>query len=184
MIGIPKGAKRVFKGVVFDVYQWEQELFDGTKALFEKLKRANTADAIAVTEDKKILLAYDEQPAREGVYTTIGGRVDEGEEPLAAAKRELLEESGYKTNDWELFLEDEPSHKIDWRTYYYIARNAKKVAEPKLEGGERIKIEKVSFEEWVDVATSEGFQDKALSLALLRMIKDGTLETFKKRLLK
>ena len=35
---VPKQAKRVFKGVIFDVYQWEQEMFDGTKEIFEKLK--------------------------------------------------------------------------------------------------------------------------------------------------
>ena len=35
---IPENAKRVFKGIIFDVYQWEQELYNGSKAVFEKLK--------------------------------------------------------------------------------------------------------------------------------------------------
>ena len=30
---IPNNAKRVFKGVIFDVYQWEQEVFDGMSKL-------------------------------------------------------------------------------------------------------------------------------------------------------
>lgn len=184
MIGIPNNAKKVFKGIIFDVYQWEQEVFDGSKRTWEKLKRADTADAIAVTKDKKILLAYDEQPDREGVYTTLGGRIDAGEEALEGAKRELLEESGYVSKDWELFMKTMPSAKIIWNSYYYIARNCEKVAEQKLDGGEKIKIEAISFEEWIDVVTSDGFQDKDLSLAVFRMIKDGTLETFKNRLLK
>ena len=32
---IPENAKKVFTGQVFDVYQWEQEMFDGSKATFE-----------------------------------------------------------------------------------------------------------------------------------------------------
>lgn len=184
MIGIPKGAKRVFKGVIFDVYQWEQELYDGSKATFEKLKRQNSTDVIAVTENKKILLAFDEQPARPGVYTTLGGRVDDGEEPLEAAKRELLEESGYTSGDWELLSSDVPSHKIDWTVYTYIARNCKKVSEPKLESGERIKIQEVDFDEFIDVATTEGFQHKELAMMFLRMKVEGTLEALKKRLMK
>ena len=36
---IPKNATKVFSGKTFDVYQWEQEMFDGSKKIFEKLKR-------------------------------------------------------------------------------------------------------------------------------------------------
>lgn len=35
---IPDHAKCVFKGVIFDVYQWEQKLYNGTTTTFEKLK--------------------------------------------------------------------------------------------------------------------------------------------------
>ncbi len=35
-------AKRVFKGVRFDVYQWKQKRYDGTKATFELIKRADS----------------------------------------------------------------------------------------------------------------------------------------------
>ncbi len=38
---IPPNAKRVFKGIIFDVYQWQQKMFDGSKETFEMLKRAN-----------------------------------------------------------------------------------------------------------------------------------------------
>ncbi|MFZ2149837.1 MAG: hypothetical protein WAV15_01615 [Minisyncoccia bacterium] len=31
---IPPDAKRVFRGVVFDVYHWEQELYDGARTIF------------------------------------------------------------------------------------------------------------------------------------------------------
>ncbi len=46
---MPANAKRVFKGVVFDTYQWEQDMYDGTKKTFEKLKRPDTVVVFPVS---------------------------------------------------------------------------------------------------------------------------------------
>src|SRR3989344_9504870 len=100
---MPDNAKRVFKGVIFDVYQWEQEMFDGSKATFEKLKRPDTVVIFGVLPDGKIILTEQEQPSKEPFIGATGGRVDEGEEILAAAKRELLEESGYEAEEFILW---------------------------------------------------------------------------------
>ena len=90
---IPDNAKKVFGGVLFDVYQWEQELFDGTKTLFEKLKRPDTVVVFPVLDDGKIILTEQEQPGKEPFIGATGGRVDEGEDILEAGKRELPEEN-------------------------------------------------------------------------------------------
>ena len=58
---VPSQAKRVFKGIIFDVYQWEQELFDGSKQTFEMLKRPDTVEVIAV-KDGSILMSRQSQP--------------------------------------------------------------------------------------------------------------------------
>jgi len=34
---IPEDAKKVFKGEIFDVYQWELEGYDGKMRIFEKI---------------------------------------------------------------------------------------------------------------------------------------------------
>jgi len=93
---IPEYAKCVFNGIIFDVYQWQQKQFDGTTATFEKLKRPDTVMLLPVTNDKKIVITEQEQPGKQPFIGSIGGRVDPGEDILTAAKRELLEESGYE----------------------------------------------------------------------------------------
>lgn len=35
---LPPQAKKVFTGQIFDVYQWEQEMYDGSFETFEMLK--------------------------------------------------------------------------------------------------------------------------------------------------
>ncbi len=96
---IPEHAKKVFGGIIFDIYQWEQEQFDGTIKTFEKAKRPDTVVVFPVLDDGKILLTKQEQPGRGSFIAATGGMMDQGEDVLSAAKRELLEESGYEADD-------------------------------------------------------------------------------------
>ena len=87
---IPAHAKRVFSGRIFDVYQWEQEMFDGTTETFEPIWRLPTVEIIATVGDK-ILIEEQDQPDRKNNITLVAGRADHSEDMLAEAKRELLE---------------------------------------------------------------------------------------------
>ena len=151
---IPPHAKRVFKGVMFDVYQWEQEMFDGTKAIFEKLKRPDTVVVFPVLPDGKIILTEQEQPGKAPFVGATGGRVDEGEGILTAAKRELLEESGYEAEEFILWDSQHPTSKIDWVVYTFIAKGLKKVADVHLDAGEKIKLLPVTLDKLIDIATN------------------------------
>ncbi|MES2224229.1 MAG: NUDIX hydrolase [Patescibacteria group bacterium] len=152
---IPNDAKKVFKGVLFDVYQWEQELFDGTKKTFEKIKRPDTVVVFAVLDDGKILLTKQEQPGKDSFIGGTGGRVDDGEDALSAAKRELLEESGYEADEFILWNAQHPQSKIDRVVYTFVAKGLKKVADLDLDGGEKINGIPVNFDEFLEIATTD-----------------------------
>lgn len=178
---IPPEAKKVFKGVIFDVYQWQQKMFDESYETFEMLKRANTIEVIAVSGDK-IHMSYQSQPTKHNFYSLFGGRAEEGEEPLITAKRELLEESGMSSNRWELYKTYRPMHKIEWEIYTYIAKDCKKDREQKLDTGEKIEIKEYSFDEFIEIVLSEKFWGNELACDILRMKDTNELEAFKNRL--
>ena len=165
---LPDHAKLVFKGKIFDVYQWEQEAYDGTKHTFEKIKRLDTAVVIPVLPSGKIIVSKQEQPLRPPFYGFLGGRIEEGEDPFLAAQRELLEESGYESTDWSLFSAVQPVTKIDWAIYTFIARASFKTHDPELDGGEKIKLLEVSFDEFIDMCAEGKLQEEDLTLAVLR----------------
>ena len=110
-----------------------------------------------------------------------GGKRDVA--PLDSAKRELLEETGMESDNWKLFKTYESEGKIDWPTFLFIAKNCRKVAEQKLDAGEKIEVKKVSFDEFLEIVSSEKFWGKIVANDILRMRLDPKqVETFKKRL--
>jgi ADP-ribose pyrophosphatase len=179
---LPPQAKKVFQGKIFSVYQWEQKLYDGTTETFEMLKRPGTIQIIP-TADDKIFVAFEEQPTKPLSFSFLGGRQEPDEDPLVTAKRELLEESGLESEDWELLETYEYQGKIDWPMYYYIARNCKKVTEQKLDPGEKIEVKKVSFHEFLEMISSDDFGNQLFANDILRMKLDSKkLEEFKNKL--
>ncbi len=154
---IPNNAQLVFKGKIFDVYQWEQVMFDGTIAKFEKVKRPDTALVFPIMDDGSILLIQEEQPGSKPVICPIGGRMDDGEDALDAVKREMLEESGYEANEFILWKAINPLMKVDWVKYFFIAKGLKKVSEPSVDNGEKISFKKVSFDELLQLVSEMNF---------------------------
>lgn len=169
---IPKDAERVFKGVIFDVYRWEQKLFDGSCRVFEKLERPDTVVVIGVTEDKKIMLVETVQPGKKSYFGNAAGQVDRDEDLLMAAKREFLEETGYKSRDLKLWFAYQPASKIDWAIYFFVARSCKKVAEPLEDPGERVRLKLVTLEELVELVLEEKFDSPEVSMEILRACLD------------
>ncbi len=165
---IPDHAKKVFAGEIFDVYQWEQEQFDGSHVTFEKLKRDDSAAIIPTTKDRKLILIEDEQPGRDAVLTFPGGRIERGEEADEAVVRELLEETGYKPAQVSLLKSRQPVSKVDWALYYFIGQRCEKVAEPELDAGERITVREITFDEFMDLADEPNFQADDLRNDMLR----------------
>jgi len=169
---MPKEAKRVFKGKIFDVYQWEQEQFDGSRATFEKLKRPDTAYAIPITAEKKLILTEQTQPGRSPFIGLLGGRIEDGETPEESARRELIEEAGLEAGNLVLWESFQFLPKLDWAIYCFVAKDCHSVSEQSLDPGERIKLIDVTFDEFIHLASKEEFNDLEVALKILRISKN------------
>jgi ADP-ribose diphosphatase len=101
-------SRTVFKGKVFYVTSDEVVEPSNIRARRDILRHPGSVVVLAVDEswrEPRVLLEYQYRYAADQfLWELPAGRVDEGETELAAAKRELLEETGYTAIRWELAL--------------------------------------------------------------------------------
>jgi ADP-ribose pyrophosphatase len=147
---VPKTAKLVFHGEIFDTYQWDQKMYDGSISTFEMLKRPDTVVILGVV-DGKVVLEEQEQPNKPVHFTLPAGRVEPNEDVLEAAKREMAEETGMSFNKWELKDVHQPFVKMDWFIYTYVATNLNERNEQNLDAGEKIRIDLVDYQRVVEL---------------------------------
>ena len=72
----------------------------------------------------------------------------------------MLEETGYEAEEFILWNATHPASKIDWVVYTFIAKGLKKVADLNLDGGEKIILKPVTFDEFLEISTSPIFSEK------------------------
>ena len=167
---IPKKAKKVFQGIIYSVWQWEQKMFDGSIETFERLKRCDSVSVIAITPDKKIIYLEQKQPDQEKAFGSLpGGRIDHlAESSLLAGQRELLEETGYQADNWKEFSQIQSDHKIERIFWTYIAQGAKKISKQNLDAGEKIKVKLITLDELLDLADQKDFRHLDIQVDLVR----------------
>lgn len=154
MTDIPAHATRVFKGLLCDIYQWDQTLFDGRVTTFEAIKRPDLAFVIPI-KDNHVYYAYQEQPNRAPYISLFGGRVEDGETSLQAAQRELREESGLVSDDWVLLREHRYTHHVKQTVSFYLARQCRMdVASPD-HGGEKIEVRSCLLEDFINTVIAD-----------------------------
>lgn len=98
-------SKIVFDGRIVKVFNDDVELSDGSKAFREVVKHSGGVVVLAIKKNssnvKSILMVKQfRYPMKEVMLELPAGKLEKGEDPFLAAKRELEEETGYCANKW------------------------------------------------------------------------------------
>lgn len=123
-------------------------------------------NVIALTESNDIVLVEQYRfGVDEATLEIPGGMVDNGESPLEAAKRELLEETGYSSDDWEYTGKTSSNPAIfNNYTHLFVAKNCKKTASQQTDGTEDIAVHTMQLFDFLELV-SEGTVHHAIVLA-------------------
>ena len=100
--------KVVYRGPIFWVTSERVVEPSGVRVLREIVRHSGSVVILATTDGPQeplVLLEYQYRHAADSyLWELPAGRIDKGEEPLPAAKRELLEETGYKAKRWQKIM--------------------------------------------------------------------------------
>jgi 8-oxo-dGTP pyrophosphatase MutT (NUDIX family) len=130
-------------------------------------------DVIALTAELKVVLVDQYRHAVGQIRTEFpAGAVDDGEAPMAAIKRELLEETGYASEQWHL-LGSAPVNPVlqTNRIHCFLALGAHKVAEQDLDEGEAIRTHELPLPEFIEQVEAGSLELPALQLASLYLLQ-------------
>jgi len=134
---------------------------------WEFVERKNVtgiAILVAITEEARVLFVEQRrEPVGADVLELPAGLAgDEGEEedPIAAANRELEEETGYTAKEIEVLTEGPPSPGLsDEIVTFYLARRLKRVGKGGGVGEENIRVHEVPLDgavQWLEERRAEG----------------------------
>ncbi len=145
-------SKKLFKGLFFEVTHDTVELPDGKTASREYIIHHGAVAIIAITDDNNIVIERQyRHPVRQIMLEIPAGKLEVGENPLEAAKRELAEETGFTAKSWTELGTCLPcigysSEKIT----YYVAKELKP-GSSNLDEGEFLETLTMPFDEFLDM---------------------------------
>lgn len=137
------------------------------------LEYPNWANVVAMTADKQFVLVRQYRHGAGEVFLEIpGGVIDDGETALDAAKREMLEETGYEFESFEeickLYPNPATSNNI---TTTFLARGGIKKREQALDSQEEIDVLLASPDEVKELLFSNAFGQSLHASALFYALK-------------
>ena len=130
-------------------FDWLQNPRNSAPVKAVVLETADWVNVVALTPENKLVVVSQ---YRFGVgHTTLeipAGLIEAGETPQQAAARELHEETGYTTSEWDYrgWVEANPAF-LNNRCHMWLAKNVQKTHALQLDAGEDLAIREISLEE-------------------------------------
>ena len=121
---------------------------NGSLKDFEIHKGGGVVVVLPITDQNQVVCVSQYRPGPKQIMTELpAGFIDQNETPIQAAKRELLEETGYQGDLIEVQTVYPDSYSTIIR-HVFICKNAKKVQEPNLDESEFIETELLGINEF------------------------------------
>ena len=161
-------SKVAYKGKVFSVTTDKIQEPNGITATRDVIRHSGSVVILAIDEagkEPRILLERQYRyAAQEYLWELPAGRIDPGENALAGAKRELIEETGYRAKSWKKILHFFASPGfLDETMTIFLARDLS-AGDAQPEADESIECHLVPLSEALDMAFQNKIHDgKALA---------------------
>ena len=163
-------SESIFDGIILHVLSDTVTLPNGKPATRELLRHVGAVCVLPVTEDGRVVVERQFRYPVDEVLTEIpAGKLDsKTEDRLAAAKRELREETGYTADRWTSLGDFYPAPAYsDEKLTLYLAQGLHRGAQA-LDADEFLQVETVPLATLVDEVMAGRIPDAKTQLAILK----------------
>lgn len=125
-------------------------------------------NVIAITKDGKFVMVEQYRHGLQDIFVElVAGVAERGEEPLEAARRELLEETGFGGGTWELntVISANPGSQNNL-SYSFIATGVEKLSSQHLDATEDINVKLLSREEVLSMLRNDEIKQALMAAPL------------------
>lgn len=132
------------------------------------LEYSTWVNIIAVTTDGRFVMVEQYRHGLGDVFTElVAGVAEKGEEPLQAARRELLEETGFGGGEWQLYtvLSANPGS-MNNLTYTFLATGVEKISAQHLDETEDIAVRLLTTDEVKAMLLSDEMKQSLMAAPL------------------
>lgn len=145
---------------------------------YYKLKTFDWVNVIAITPTGKIIIERQYRHAYgKYVYEICSGMVEDGETPLEAAKRELLEETGFSGDKWIPFGISSPDPSLMTnKSYCFLALGVTNVSKPVLEQTEFLEVIPMDLKQVEELLRSDQIVEGVMQAPLWRYIAEYSMK--------
>jgi ADP-ribose pyrophosphatase len=165
-------SETVFKGSVFDVRRDEIIEPDGLRATREIVTHSGSVVVMPVFPNGDVLLVRQfRYAAGEYLWELVAGRKEPNESAREGARRELLEESGYKAGRIRLLIEVIPTPGFLTETMAIFAAEGLKPGPAQPEGDEHITARRFSPKELLAMIRRGSLRDMKSIVGILYYLK-------------
>lgn len=178
-------SELLFNGDFLQVLREIYELPDKRIVKKEKVIKNNGKNSvivIALTCDGRYIITFQNRIKEHILAEFPSGYIENNEDVIDASKRELMEETGYESDDMFILDEVFSSPGIDnSKTYIVVANNCVKTCEPRKDGTELVNYELFSLDElkyMIQNNIMNGSSNKLAFYSLISNTKDDDILYF------
>ncbi len=168
-------SKTVFRGPVFSVVSQQVQEPDGVQVRRDIVQHPGSIVILAVDDSGKtprvLLERQYRHAAGDRLWELPAGSIDSGEENLSAAKRELVEETGYSAAKWQKVLYFFVSPGFLTESMHVFLASGLKKGRSQPEEDERIAVRFFSIKQAVQMVMSGKIMDAKTIAPLLWLEK-------------